>query len=68
MLYVDWSSAPSWAKWCAMDSRGVWYWFESRPVLMNRHTWGFRGLFLVADISIVGNARPNWKDTLEARP
>lgn len=27
----DWSKAPKWAKWLAMDKFGDWYWFEDHP-------------------------------------
>lgn len=33
MISPDWSTAPKWAKFAAMDSSGAWYWFEERPAL-----------------------------------
>lgn len=27
----DWSKAPSWAKYTAMDANGIWYWYECIP-------------------------------------
>lgn len=27
----SWKDAPEWAKWVAMDSDGVWMWFEFKP-------------------------------------
>lgn len=28
---VDWSIAPEWANWAAMDKDGEWFWFEFKP-------------------------------------
>ena len=30
---VDWSQAPEWAKWWAMDSNGICYWYMTEPRL-----------------------------------
>jgi hypothetical protein len=30
----DWKDAPKWASWLAMDSNGLWYWYESMPSLV----------------------------------
>lgn len=30
-MKVDWSIAPEWAKYAAMNYQGEWYWFEEEP-------------------------------------
>jgi hypothetical protein len=30
----DWSKAPEWAQWAAIDNTGVGYWYEFRPVFL----------------------------------
>lgn len=27
----DWSSAPEWAEWLAMDGNGQWFWYRIKP-------------------------------------
>lgn len=27
----DWKDAPEWANWLAMDSDGIWWWYENEP-------------------------------------
>ena len=27
----DWSKAPSWAKYLAMDQNGTWFWYAGKP-------------------------------------
>lgn len=29
--FPDWSKAPEWATYAAMDDDGDWYWYETRP-------------------------------------
>jgi hypothetical protein len=31
----DWSDAPEWAEWVAMDDDGEWAWFEKKPKISN---------------------------------
>jgi hypothetical protein len=28
---IDWTTAPPWAKFVAMDSTGEWFWYEEKP-------------------------------------
>ena len=32
---IDWSEAPDWANYVAMDHDGDWYWYENSPVVKN---------------------------------
>lgn len=35
----DWSKAPEWAKWWAIDSDGVAYWYEMKPYPKSTGDW-----------------------------
>ena len=58
----DWSSAPEWAAWLAMDSSGEWFWYEFEP-RDGGHYWS-------ADNGRVETAfeQAYWRDTLEQKP
>lgn len=61
----DWSSAPSWAMWWAMDSSGHAYWYSEKPRASERYlTWESSGDN--DDAGIVEHE--NWRTTLHARP
>ena len=40
--WMDWTQAPDWAKWWAMDATGNAYWYEEKPIESSRyfHTEG----------------------------
>lgn len=61
----DWSTAPSWAKFLAMDADGEWFWFENEPTV-RYDLWGrpAAGMCLIANLVDV----VEWTDTLETRP
>lgn len=61
----DWSKAPEWAKWWAMDADSDCYWFENKPDTMSV-TW------VPFNASEVGEApsfdyQGNWKESLRER-
>lgn len=39
---IDWSKAPEWANYVAMDKNGDWYWHEKKPSI-NGNWWGYSG-------------------------
>jgi len=58
----DWSTAPEWARFLAMDANGAWYWYEERP-RDGDETW----MWVAGKISIaVGYGTP-WYETLEEK-
>lgn len=62
----DWSQAPSWTNWWAMDADGDCYWFENKPE-MKSVAW------LPLNASKVNEAKSfdyqgNWKESLRKRP
>lgn len=58
----QWKDSPPWAKWLAMDSSGLWCWFEHQPV-KHATMW----------IASAGRANEHtdalpWHESLEPRP
>lgn len=55
-LEIDWTKAPEWAKWLAVDASGSAYWYRDRPKEHNEHIWelpespnGFEFAFYMAE-------------------
>ena len=43
-LAPDWTQAPDWAQWCAINANGLRYWFDVEPLAMHGATgWVNRG-------------------------
>lgn len=60
----DWSEAPKWANYLAMDESGVWFWYEYEPSSDEADEWLLgKGKHLQAGYDI-----RKWRDTLEVRP
>lgn len=51
----DWSKAPPWANYLAMDKDGTWVWFENKPEPRSQD-WAASGSY--------GIATPKWVDWL----
>lgn len=62
-MTIDWTRAPSWARYAAMDDDGTWHWHENEPKPRHDMWWeagtGRRDQ-IPADI--------DWKTTLVGRP
>lgn len=61
MNNIDWSTAPEWANYAAMDDNGEWWWYNVRPH-QQTFTWqspdGLCQSMKFAD----------WRDSLQCRP
>jgi hypothetical protein len=59
----DWKDAPEWANYLAMDKSGDWFWYASRPALLDSEgSWGSpAGHYELCEMT-------GWKETLESRP
>jgi hypothetical protein len=67
-MQPDWSKAPEWAQYWAVDGDGAVYWYENEP-----STKEFMGLGYWTDggfgrKEFIGHLRYDWKDTLAQRP
>lgn len=59
----SWRSAPSWARYLAMNANGYWYWFEVKPIP--------KGYFWEASTGREKQATRSleiWRETLEGKP
>lgn len=65
MSKPDWSAAPGWAAYLAMDSDGFWYWYQNEPNLRREDGLWNRAL---GEVALAGSEAQIWKQTLEARP
>lgn len=63
----DWTQAPEWAQWWAVDNDGSAYWFEVEPFDIGVSWWEtYDGRFTLADrIDYINIA---WRSTLTQRP
>jgi len=58
----NWSTAPDFARYLAMDKDGAWWWFSHKPRAGTSGWWLLsRGIGLRASVG-------DWRDTLEERP
>jgi hypothetical protein len=56
----DWSTAPKWANYLAMDKTAEWWWYEEKPRL-EFGRWISSSRYSRAGFIY-------WRDTLEERP
>jgi len=60
----DWKDAPEWARWLAQDGNGVWFWYSTKPkVIQGDDRWSYGGTYKRAYVDTKG-----WKKSLERRP
>lgn len=63
----DWSTAPEWAQWFAIDDDGEGYWFSFKPQIIDG-TWG--GMVNDDDKAMFEGVfnNKNWQSSLRQRP
>lgn len=37
-MTIDWTQAPPWARYAAMDANGDWFWYAEKPAA-RQHSW-----------------------------
>lgn len=63
-----WESAPTWAKWLAMDCNGQWYWFEHKPS-RSVAVWSYTdGISHSHEFMVLPYKVKNWKKSRQKRP
>lgn len=65
-MQIDWSKAPDWAQFVAMDADGRWHWYECEPDSEFRDGEWMVDDFRYEKASV--ERTPTWKDTLQRRP
>lgn len=61
-MEIDWTKAPYWAKYAAMDSNGQWNYYSCKPYVSD-HEWGTDEEYMSID-----GVYDNWKSSLIVRP
>ena len=62
----DWSNAPDWANWAAMDRNGKAYWFDKKPLATGFGYWlSNKGIYRFFAYKLPSE---NWENSLEQRP
>ncbi len=69
-LEIDWSQAPDWSKFAAMDEDGEWFWFEDKPVAGVSKFWVRSP---VTSKALVVKPKPayapgGWRNSITLRP
>ncbi len=69
----SWNDAPAWAIWLSQDEDGTWYWFESKPILIEEEGFFSPSLndkysILMCKIAKNGKKSENWINSLEKNP
>jgi hypothetical protein len=65
-MQPDWSKAPEWARYWAIDADGGVYWYENKPSA--KEFMGYWSDGGVGRKEFSGHSRYDWKDTLASRP
>ena len=69
---IDWSRAPNWANWWAMDANNCGYWFEEKPEIDKNYNWWGSDFKTRAKFDWHANdynlSGIDWRDTLTRRP
>lgn len=63
MKTPDWSQAPEWANYVAMDADGAWYWYSDEPVSRVNY-WHSTG----GSTAFAGNSITIWRSSLTSKP
>lgn len=67
---IDWSQAPTWANYAAMDENGEWFFFEKIPYMVTKHVahywWADEGCVHV--ITGMTGGCEDWTKSLVERP
>lgn len=60
----QWSDAPAWANYLAMDGNLEWHWYENEPYASGEGYWVRRP----NDGLVIPAGRTYWHDEIEERP
>lgn len=63
MSKPNWTDAPEWAKYVALDADNTWWWYESKPTYDNYGSWE-----TVTGDTEIAILHSDTLNTLEARP
>lgn len=66
-IVVDWSMAPKWAQWFAVDENGKGWFYAEKPTASD-FAWGFADMWSGRDVVEGSFIFEHWKKTLIERP
>lgn len=61
----DWKDSPEWAKYLAQDQDGLWWWYESKPIISYDAWVPVDGDEFEEAELLYGDS---WKETLQEKP
>ena len=64
----DWSRAPDWAQWYAIDANGVRSWYEQKPSLQEVNQYWTTSFGKTMGFDQDSAAFSRWRETLRQRP
>lgn len=70
-MEIDWSKAPEWADWHAIDEDGKGFWFEIKPSIDRViNCWDNKGggSYDPSGTQNIGGVFSEWKQSLQKRP
>jgi len=74
-IQPDWTEAPDWAQWWAIDDDGYAYWYRDQPTYNAKYGGWLRTLGEEPDVSFdhcwpppFDNRDIDWSQTLRSRP
>lgn len=68
-MTIDWTQAPAWAQYHAIDQNGNGYWFEDLPTISDYHSvWQTdeESNLIASDFTLL--AGQDWRQSLVGRP
>lgn len=65
---IDWSEAPDWAEWWAVDSDGLGWWFENKPHIINDPINEIKIWWAAGKLEDDEFDSDNWQQSLVQRP
>ena len=71
MIQIDWSKAPKWANWWAMDANGVCFFYERQPFVDNEYNWWnpcFGDMECLINSETYNLSEIDWRNSLTRRP
>lgn len=60
---IDWSQAPYWAKWAAIDDDGSVWFYSKKPYAKCTGAWGME-----KNGKALPQKYPDWENSLQERP
>jgi hypothetical protein len=67
-MTIDWTQAPNWAQWHALDADGDSWWHEVKPTPLSGGEWDSSGQLDEGVYQAYDMRGIDWRNTLTGRP